>query len=531
MNAETFTHPDPDRLRDLLDEQLTPETRRSVERHLEVCDPCRRELERLAAPSHWWRWSEKVVAHESRRGNDDRLRSPEASETSRGTETVHRDTADEIVQRLHPSDWEGGLGRIATFEVSGVVGSGATAIVLKGRDPALGRTIAIKVLRPHLAAEPIARERFAREARAIAAIVHPGVIEVYRVDRHDDLPYFVMPYVGGQSLAQRMKREGRLPPLEALRVASQVSEALKAAHACGVIHRDVKPSNVLLGEKTERAVLTDFGLAIADTEVSLTRTGMVAGTPEYMSPEQARGETLDHRSDLFSLGAMLYAMLTGRPPFRGDNCYHLLRQITDKPHTSIRHHDPSLPVWLERLVDRLLEKSPENRPESTEQVATWLRAAAAHCRDVKLPPPDCPSSVTEATGSASANPPMGRDQMIGTDDRTTKRSTLLKRWGALILVPSFAGLLIWLAGIGLSFLGGADQPQVRPAKPSAGVFDPVPEDVGMSDPVAAEDGMPATLTMPDPPKPGNDLPNDRFRWDDDVSDWLEEVAAGLDAID
>ena len=191
--------------------------------------------------------------------------------------------------------------------------------VFKAFDAALDRFVAIKMLPPHLAASGAARHRFAREARAAAAIVDDHVMPIYAVAEWQRIPYLVTQYSRGTTLQKRIQEQGPLELKEILRIGVQTVRGLAAAHAQGLVHRDVKPSNILLDSSVERALLTDFGLARAVDDASVTRTGVISGTPPYMSPEQARGETLDHRTDLFSLGSVLYAACTGHPPFRAES--------------------------------------------------------------------------------------------------------------------------------------------------------------------------------------------------------------------
>src|SRR5205814_9742171 len=174
----------------------------------------------------------------------------------------------------------------------------------------------IKVMAPQLAASATARRRFTREARAAAAVTHDHVVTIHAVEDAGPLPHIVMQFVAGTSLQDRLDRTGPLPLAEVLRIGMQTASGLAAAHAQGLVHRDVKPANILLENGVERVKLTDFGLARAADDASLTHSGQVAGTPAYMSPEQAEGKPVDARSDLFSLGSVLYAMLAGRPAFR-----------------------------------------------------------------------------------------------------------------------------------------------------------------------------------------------------------------------
>ena len=166
-------------------------------------------------------------------------------------------------------------------------------IVLRGFDPELNRCSAVKVLAPELASSAAARRRFSREAKSAAAVVHPHVVPIQTVDQQDGLPYLVMPVVEGQSLQQRVDKEGPLPVIEVVRIAAQVAQGLAAAHAQGLVHRDIKPANILLENGVERVQITDFGLARAADDASMTRSSVIAGTPQYMSPEQAHGDEID----------------------------------------------------------------------------------------------------------------------------------------------------------------------------------------------------------------------------------------------
>jgi serine/threonine protein kinase len=272
-------------------------------------------------------------------------------------------------------------------------------VVLKGFEASLNRYVAIKVLAPSLATNGSARRRFAREAQAAAAVLHENVIAIHRVAEAHDLPYLVMPYVNGVTLQKRIDQEGPLPLVAALRISHQVAAGLAAAHAQGLVHRDIKPANILLERGVERVTITDFGLARAADDASLTRTGVIAGTPQYMSPEQARGDSIDARSDLFSLGSVIYAMCTGHPPFRAETGYGILRRITDARPRSIREINPDVPDWLVATVDKLHAKSPADRFASAEELAQLLQPT-------RVPLPDAIRQLS--TASTSAKPRFGR---------------------------------------------------------------------------------------------------------------------------
>ena len=279
---------------------------------------------------------------------------------------------------LGPTDDPHMLGRIGTYEIIGILGRGGMGVVFKGFDGALNRYVAIKMLLPHLAASGAARKRFAREAQAAAAVVHDHVMAIHSVAEWQGVPYLVMPYGRGVSLQKRLSDKGPLEVREILRIGMQTAAGLAAAHAQGLVHRDVKPANILLADDVERVTLTDFGLARAVDDASLTRIGVLAGTPQYMSPEQARAKAVDARSDLFSLGSVLYAMCTGRSPFRADSSYGVLRLITDDEPTPIREINPEIPEWLCGIVSRLMAKRPEERFSSASEVAELLESCLAH---------------------------------------------------------------------------------------------------------------------------------------------------------
>ncbi len=295
-----------------------------------------------------------------------------------------------VLDSLAPTDDPTMLGRLGGYEVSGVIGAGGMGVVLKALDRSLDRTIAIKVMAPHLASSGAAKRRFEREAKAAAAVLHPNVVAIHGVSAGEgnaSLPYLVMPYVRGSSLQARIDCEGPLTVTEILRIASQIVEGLAAAHSQGLVHRDIKPANILLEESVERVSITDFGLARAVDDATLTHSGVLAGTPQYMSPEQARGEPIDGRSDLFSLGSVIYSMCTGRAPFRADTSYGILRRITDQLPRPIREINPDIPPWLCRLVEKLHAKSPDDRYQSAAGVAEVLQQCLAHVQtpDVSLP--------------------------------------------------------------------------------------------------------------------------------------------------
>lgn len=272
---------------------------------------------------------------------------------------------------LQPSTRPDSLGRIGHYELLELLGRGSFGIVFRAFDDALQRVVAIKLLAPAIAATSPARKRFLREARSSAQVRHENVVHVYAVEEQPS-PYLVMEFIPGETLQQRLDRTGPLEASEIIRLGRQIAEGLAAAHAAGVIHRDIKPGNVLIEGANERVKITDFGLARAADDASQTQTGVLAGTPMYMAPEQARGEALDDRTDLFSLGSVMYLLATGRPPFRASTTFGVLKRVVEDSPRPIREIIPELPEWLGDVIARLHEKNPGNRFQSARELADVL---------------------------------------------------------------------------------------------------------------------------------------------------------------
>ncbi len=280
---------------------------------------------------------------------------------------------------LKPCNKDGVLGTIGPYEVLESIGRGGMGVVLRAMDPKLNRIVAVKALLPELASNPNSRRRFLREAQAAAAISHPHVVSIHAVDDSDQNhsgtpvpPFLVMECIVGQSLQQKLDKVGPLRLTEILRISRQISDGLAAAHKQGLVHRDIKPANILLENGVERVKITDFGLARAIDDITVTRTGEVCGTPQYMSPEQACGDRVDHRSDLFSLGCVMYAMCTGHSPFRGDSIAHVIKRVTQDEPRSIADQNPEIPAWLTEIINSLLQKKAEHRFQSAVDLAAIL---------------------------------------------------------------------------------------------------------------------------------------------------------------
>lgn len=357
------------RLAAFLEGTLSAQQELELVSHLDNCSSCAEELEQLAAvPS---RWQDVQIQLSRPKKNNGSL--PEFD----GNDQELPFTIRQVIGMLDPTDDPKSMGRIGGYEVAGVVGSGAMGVVLKAFDQTLDRVVALKVMNPTLAACGTARHRFAREAKAAAAVLHPNVIAIHGVSTDRELPFLVMPYIAGMSLQQRLDRQGPLEVIETLRIGSQIAAGLAAAHQVGLIHRDIKPSNVMLDEGVETALITDFGLARTIDDATMTRSGAITGTPEYMSPEQARGESVDCASDIFSLGSVLYTLCTGKRPFRAKTPFGVLRRITDEQPRPIREKNPEVPIWLCKLIEKMHSKSPGERPGSS-QIRELLEGGLAH---------------------------------------------------------------------------------------------------------------------------------------------------------
>ncbi len=346
-------HADQDQLESLLYSDETEVSSEEIALHVESCELCQQRLSDLVSLES----SELEVSQWLK----DLDREDPTDRTAKGSQP-RGSQADllagiDLGKPSHPEM----LGRLGRYEIERVIGTGGMGIVFKGMDTELNRPVAIKILAPHLACNGAARQRFGRESRAAAAVVHEHVVSIHNVESDGTHPFIVMQYVSGESLQTRVDRLGPLTAHQILRIGIQAASGLAAAHEQGIVHRDVKPSNILLEDGVERVLLTDFGLARTVDDASLTHTGIVAGTPHYMSPEQANGSEVDYRSDLFSLGSVLYFVATGHPPFRAERAMGVLNRICHEPHRPAWQINSQLPYEVSDVIDRLLEKRPFRR--------------------------------------------------------------------------------------------------------------------------------------------------------------------------
>ena len=307
------------------------------------------------------------------------------------TETPERAGVELNLGCLSPSDKPGSLGRLAHYEVNQILGRGAFGIVLKAVDEKLQRVVAIKLLALEIATTSPARKRFLREARTSASVRHEHVVNIYAVEEQP-VPYMVMEYIPGQTLQQRLDDVGPLDVATVLRLGRQIAEGLAAAHAEGLIHRDIKPGNILLEAGViERVKITDFGLARAADDASMTQSGLIAGTPMYMAPEQAMGHKIDQRADLFSLGSVLYQMISGRAPFRAQSTLAVLKRVAEEEPRPIPEIIPETPDWLCHIITRLHAKKPNDRFQTAAELAALLADCEAKVKlkqedSIVLPP-------------------------------------------------------------------------------------------------------------------------------------------------
>lgn len=448
MNHATSPCSD-ERLQTLLHgEEHDPEFRDAAG-HLESCLRCQSRITELAADDDTWSEAVQFLVLDK---TDSQIEQEQASRSwsSSSHRTASTAWSDSIAsQLLSPPSHPEMLGRLGRYEIERLIGSGGMGVVFKGFDSELNRPVAIKVLAPHLSGSGPARQRFAREARAAAAIVHEHVVAIYNVESDGEPPFLVMQFVPGRSLQGRLDHDGPLSVCEVLRIARQTAAGLAAAHEQGLVHRDVKPSNILLEQGVERALLSDFGLARASDDASLTHSGHALGTPHYMSPEQARGETVDQRSDLFSLGSVMYAMCTGRPPFRAETSFGVLRRITDSEPRSLREVNSDVPLWLCCMIEKLHAKLPSDRYESAGEVADLLGQCLAHLQQPEA------HALPETVAALSRD--AGKTASL--------RNLLLKKPRTAFTVFATSVVLLastaWIAKHGANVVGPTRQPDYK----------------------------------------------------------------------
>lgn len=409
--------PTPQQLAALLSGRLSTDVESSLAAHLDACERCRQWLERLASDPRFLAEAAAIL----RGTSDDTVPLPPAELVARWADldgiasldgladlagpefgatpvvpprsgaarqvgretaaqaapTARRSGAAPETRAFYPEPVPGEFPRpgqrLGLYELEKEVGRGGMGVVFLARDTSLERPVALKVLGQHWIRDDVARQRFLSEARAAAAVNHRHVVTIYAVVESGEWPYLVMEYVPGDTLQQLIDAHAPLPLASILSIGQRVAAGLAAAHAKGLIHRDVKPGNILVVPRTGVVKLTDFGLARAASDARITKDGLVVGTPAFMAPEQISGESLDPRADLYSFGGVLHAMCTGRPPIEAEHTIALIRRVLDAPRKPLAESCPHLPTWFAQLVDRLLARRPDDRPQSAQEVVELLR--------------------------------------------------------------------------------------------------------------------------------------------------------------
>jgi serine/threonine protein kinase len=352
---------------------------------------------------------------------------------------------------------------IAGYVIVEKIGEGGMGAVFAARDEKLGRKVAIKTMKPELAAVALNRTRFLREAAAAAAIEHDNIVPIWHIgESADGTPFIAMPFLRGQSLHDRLAAEPVVPIDLILKVAGEVAAGLAAAHAAGRIHRDIKPGNVWLesdeqtGQRVRRCKILDFGLArsVDGNDAHCTASGAILGTPAYMAPEQARGEKVDHRADLFSLGVMLYRMSTGQQPFKGDTAMSVLIALATETPAPVGSLASDLPPELTDLIGRLMCKEPSGRPQSASAVVAEVAAISRRLAERE------PEFVSRPRGPGSGSVavvPDAPSRLFGTETVTAplilqpqvghRRAELTALTGVAALVPLVTAVCVagWLA--------------------------------------------------------------------------------------
>lgn len=333
-----------------------------------------------------------------------------------------------MTNRLAPAP---GLRLAERYELVSLIATGGMAQVWQATDTVLGRPVAAKILHPHLATDRGFLIRFRREAVAAARLSHPGIVSIYDTVSQPGIEVIVMELVDGQTLRTQLDVQGVLSIPEAVDLGTQVADALSNAHAAGIVHRDIKPSNILMCQD-ERIMVTDFGIAKAGEDTDLTVTGTLLGTAKYLSPEQVRGDASDPRSDLYSLGIVLYEVLTGRPPFKADTDAATALARLQKPVPRIRHINPELPQELDDLVAKLMARESADRPARASDV----RVALSGMRFEATPTPA--DDETMVVGQPVYVPPTLEDEDEELDHEMDDFIQSERSW----MVPAFALILV-----------------------------------------------------------------------------------------
>jgi formylglycine-generating enzyme required for sulfatase activity/serine/threonine protein kinase len=359
---------------------------------------------------------------------------------------------------LAPAQSADELGRLGPYRVLKVLGAGGMGVVFKAEDPGLKRFVALKAMLPTVAENASAKDRFLREARTAAALKHDHVVNIHQVGEDRGVPYLAMEFLAGESLEDRLRREVRLSVAETLRIGRELADGLAAAHEQGLIHRDIKPANVWMESRSmrrkagatdvsnpssSRAKILDFGLARGADDASITQSGAILGTPSYMAPEQARGERVDARCDLYSLGVVLYRMVTGQMPFKGSSTLAVLSALALETPAEPRTINSNVPTRLNDLIVRLLSKEATQRPESALEVFAALSEIEEE-PSVQVPAPAFTTMESEAPSPKPSAPIAAKPVEAATGRGNARRWPLMALGaGGMALLAALIGIILY----------------------------------------------------------------------------------------
>ena len=374
---------------------------------------------------------------------------------------------------LAPAQEPDEIGRLGEYRILKVLGKGGMGMVFKADDPSLKRTVALKIMLPEIASRGAAKERFLREAQAAAQLEHDHIISIFRVGEDRGIPYIAMSFLKGMNLDDWLKQKRPLAMPQILRIGREVAKGLAAAHERGLIHRDIKPANLWLDAATKgRIKILDFGLARAEKEdTALTRSGQIVGTPQYMSPEQAAGKKVDGRSDVFSLGVLLYRLCTGVMPFRGDNVMAVLTALATVDPPAAESLNPEVPHAFSDLIGRLLRKNPDERIGTAKEVVDAIMAIERQRLAAKSPAAPTETGITQNSQRVaasqvfnfddSADSFLSDDDFAGSHRAAEPAADKSKRpaWLWMAVAGGIAALLLAVVGI-TAFFGR--EPRLRP---------------------------------------------------------------------
>ncbi len=465
-----------------------------VESHLEACATCRLRVESESASSEFWRETKCFLASQETRFEPplrtldlgpvllDSLFSSELGSGQPSSDVIpeldmqgladwRSRRHDSLSHWLDPTVAPGSLGRIGKYEVQKIIGHGGMGLVLSAMDTELQRPVAIKTIANFLA-DSEQQQRLIREARTIAGLRHPHIMPIYGIEKWRDVPILIMPLIQGGTLYQAAPKLN-LTMEDILQVGAQLSQALDCLHRVGIVHRDLKPSNILLQDNLRHVLLSDFGLARTGSDCTLTGSNVVAGTPHFMSPEQSRGDRLDHRSDLFSLGSLLFWLCTGELPFAGYSQFETMTNVVNKEPNYQLLLDRQVPELVQQLIKGLLAKDPAHRWQDSQQVGELINTCLANLQNpsAKIPfalanPRPCAAELPNAAVATRPVPSLWLPNSVGLN--------LVAR----VLAPALLliGLVIWQPWASLrepsatrefDLLGGGNLPEHAGGDPSA----------------------------------------------------------------